>query len=542
MKLLLLTATVLAVLSSSSCTIRTKEIRSGLEEAERLVNFAPDSSLSILQRLNSSGVLNKRLRAESALLHSIALDKMGVDMANDSIIAPALDYFSKRGSEELKSKTFYYTARIFENSADNETAMEWLIKAETRIDDKADKRFAALIYSSKGRIYNKLLEYREGASNYSKAADLYISNNDIDRYAACKLREATCYYAIREFEEALITLHQVEQIKDSISTRTLAKYYPLALNVYSERGSKDLNLILNEYLERIHEQHLIDWLTISGIYLNKGDTEMASRALDTHTHYRTRNASYYYRLAQTLESQKKPKEALDAFKEYIRLSGIIGKGIITQDTKFVEERQRHIIQHEKDKEKSIILVLSVTASLMALLAALFIIIAIRKQLTINKNEQFILQAQLDGLLQEREELARTYTENEEGRKIISERLRIIDNFVFGNALQDDLFEKKASETLKKIISDRERFIKQNRLIFNQSHPKFIDFLKTRGLTDIEIEHCCLYATGLNGKMVTNFTNVKRHYHIGSSIRKKLGLNEHDTNISIHIKRLLKKYE
>ena len=59
---------------------------------------------------------------------------------------------------------------------------------------------------------------------------------------------------------------------------------------------------------------------------------------------------------------------------------------------------------------------------------------------------------------------------------------------------------------------------------------------------MEIEHCCLYAIGLNGKMVTNFTNIKRHYHIGSSIRKKLGLNEHDTNISIYIKKLLKEFE
>ena len=96
--------------------------------------------------------------------------------------------------------------------------------------------------------------------------------------------------------------------------------------------------------------------------------------------------------------------------------------------------------------------------------------------------------------------------------------------------------------MKEIISDREEFIRQNRLIFNESHPEFIRHMKKKGLTEKEIEHCCLYAIGLNGKMATTFTNLKRHYHVGSSIRKKLGLNGHDTNISIHIKRLFKELE
>ena len=65
------------------------------------------------------------------------------------------------------------------------------------------------------------------------------------------------------------------------------------------------------------------------------------------------------------------------------------------------------------------------------------------------------------------------------------------------------------------------------------------YLVDNGLTEKEIEHCCLYAIGLNGKMVTNFTRKKRHYHMGSEIRKKLGLDEHDTNLSIHIRRKLK---
>jgi hypothetical protein len=111
-----------------------------------------------------------------------------------------------------------------------------------------------------------------------------------------------------------------------------------------------------------------------------------------------------------------------------------------------------------------------------------------------------------------------------------------------DAFNDDIFETKASQTLKSIINDRAGFVRQNRLIFNRSSPEFIAYLTEKGLTEIEIDHCCLYAIGMNGKMVTTFTNAKRHYHIGSDVRKKLGLNSHDTNISIYIRHLFNQME
>lgn len=542
MKKLLLSATVLAVLSSSSCTTETMEIRARLQEAERLMNIAPDSSLAIINSLDRSKIKGKELKAETALIHSIALDKNAIDMTDSSIIAPALDYYSQKGTQEEKSRTFYYTARIHENASRPEEAMEWLIKAESNITGNLDKHLVALIYSSKGRIYNNLHDYNDAALNYSKAAQYHLEGGDTDRFASNKIREAACQLTAYEYSSAIETMESIGKIKSDLSINTLAKYYPLLLNISINTSKKDITNILNEYLQLVNEEKLIDWLTISRILLQTNDSESAFKALERHSRYIGKDARYYYFLAQAYESAGQESEALSAYKEYILKGGMIGEKIITQDTRFVEERQQHISRQEKAREKLTILMLTITVILLALCCAVFIIIAIRRQLMLKRNEQIILQSQLDGLMMEREELARTYTENEEGRRIISERLRIIDNFVFSDALQDDMFEKKASDTLKKIISDREEFIRQNRLIFNQSYPRFIDFLKTQGLTDTEIEHCCLYAIGLNGKMVTNFTNMKRHYHIGSSIRKKLGLNGHDTNISIYIKNLMKEYE
>lgn len=71
-----------------------------------------------------------------------------------------------------------------------------------------------------------------------------------------------------------------------------------------------------------------------------------------------------------------------------------------------------------------------------------------------------------------------------------------------------------------------------------SHPDFIKYFESQGLTTDEINYVCLYAIGLNGKEVGMYMDKKGHFNTSSLIRKKLGLNKHQTNIGIYIKRLL----
>lgn len=178
----------------------------------------------------------------------------------------------------------------------------------------------------------------------------------------------------------------------------------------------------------------------------------------------------------------------------------------------------------------------------ALISSILLIMLIRRRLIHKESENALLRKKFDDLMMEREELSRAQTRNTESRTIINERLKIIDQFVMSEALNDSVFEEMALQRLSELINDRKEFTRQTRLIFSSSHPEFISFLTERGLTEKELELCCLYAIGLNGKMVTSFTNVKRHYHTGCDIRKKLGLNGHDTNISIYIRNLLEELE
>ena len=77
-----------------------------------------------------------------------------------------------------------------------------------------------------------------------------------------------------------------------------------------------------------------------------------------------------------------------------------------------------------------------------------------------------------------------------------------------------------------------------RLAFKASHPQFINHLKEHGLTEWEINYCCLYAMGLKGREVGTYIKMRSHYNVSSDIREKLGINEHDTNLGIYLRKLL----
>ena len=104
---------------------------------------------------------------------------------------------------------------------------------------------------------------------------------------------------------------------------------------------------------------------------------------------------------------------------------------------------------------------------------------------------------------------------------------------------NDAYSKPYDKWIESIHKDKDEFMNTTRLAFKASHPKFIEYLEQHELTESEINYVCLYAVGLRGKEVGEYIQLKRHYHISSDIRKKLGIDEHQTNIGIYIRKLMK---
>lgn len=68
-----------------------------LDLAESLIHERPDSSLAILNEWQTTHkTISNAKRARYSLLMSMALDKNYIDIKSDSVISPAVKYYSKR--------------------------------------------------------------------------------------------------------------------------------------------------------------------------------------------------------------------------------------------------------------------------------------------------------------------------------------------------------------------------------------------------------------------------------------------------------------
>ena len=144
-------------------------------------------------------------------------------------------------------------------------------------------------------------------------------------------------------------------------------------------------------------------------------------------------------------------------------------------------------------------------------------------------------------LVERDTLSKMVQSNapdEEMKMVIKQRLALLNKVITSYITDSSTANKEANAQIEMLISNREAFLESSRKSFEAGHPRFMNYLRSCGLSDWEVNYCCLYLVGLNGKEIGEYINLKRHYTYGSVIRQKLGLGEHDRNLANHLKAML----
>ena len=130
------------------------------------------------------------------------------------------------------------------------------------------------------------------------------------------------------------------------------------------------------------------------------------------------------------------------------------------------------------------------------------------------------------------------TLSKEAQEALLERISLLNRFFTAHITNNDTSNSKLHQEMDALIANREIFMNSTRLAFKASHPQFINHLEEHGLTEWEINYCCLYAMGLKGREVGTYIKMRSHYNVSSDIREKLGINEHDTNLGIYLRKLL----
>lgn len=125
------------------------------------------------------------------------------------------------------------------------------------------------------------------------------------------------------------------------------------------------------------------------------------------------------------------------------------------------------------------------------------------------------------------------------QKVIKERIEMLNSLLASHITADEKYGSPYDKWINGLIENIDEFMNTNRMAFQVSHARFIKYLEEHDLTIDEINYVCLYALGLKGKDIGNYMKKPSHVNMSSGIRKKLGLDKHETNLGIYVRNLLK---
>ena len=552
-----------------------------LDQAEQIMQTKPDSALAILDKINPSTLKGDEEAARYALLKSMALDKNYIDTTNFDVLQPAIDYYLKNGSADERLRTLYYQGRIYMNRSDYDMAMQSFLKARTLQNEYSDTLTYAHLLVAQSVLNFMSYQMEDFVSNNLQAADLYGKINNV-RYRQLSLIKAL------DGSNALGN----KQLADSLLpiADSLATYVPESKEGISLVRQCYSMIFEPEAVKKSRLDSIQDYSTMSDysklnvalgyLELNQpGKAYNVFQLIDSCSEIGT-SMKYLQNRPEVLEANGKYKEALTAYKTYFYARDKENTRIYYQKTavaKDLHELKVSQIYALQQKDRQIWLGLCVGLVLVMVIGIIYYQLRLgKKNSIILEQEQSRLRLENDNLqtqnslleleknnaqleldkknleaenlqlkisqLEEEEERLKELLSTAELSKPISnsiqERIGILNGLLAAKITENAVYSKPFDKWIKQITEDRKKFLDSTRHAFRDSHPTFMKYLDDHGLTESELNYVCLYAIGLRGKEIGEYMQMKRHYHISTDIRKKLGLNENDTNLGIYIRNLM----
>jgi len=526
------------------------ETSHNLDTIEALIDTHPDSALLLLRDIDTTKLRGTQEKARFSLLAAISYDKNFIDTTDISVITPAVDYFTKNGSPDQQMRTRYYQGRIYQNGGNNNQAMASFIHALEFRDFVVDSLLLARLLVAQGLIYDDLYQPAKSLDNYKSAASIYNKKH-------MDASEKRTLYKALVSSIRLNDRKVADSIFSIINTQTLMtdadKYdYEIHKLSYYIQFYSD-SLIEKELSDQLSKDHIPDeqLLNIAQGYSQIGNPHKAFELFKKINPSKIDNRLKFLASAPKIYAEAGHyKEAYDCLNDFYTKTDSNDFKLYSSDILFLENKHRLELKALKEKNTREYVVFWSIAGILTLCSIIvylryrFVTFRKNKQLEI-ENQKLItenLELRITQLSEESERLKEILSSQKEltlpVQQAIKERLLILNGILASKISSNDVYSKPSKQSIEDILQNKEQFMDSTRLAFKVSHPEFIKFLEEHNLTVEEINYVCLYAIGLRGKEVGAYIQLKRHYNISSEIRKKLGLDEHATNLGIYIRRLM----
>lgn len=582
---------LLSIIITAVGCVGHSEVWEKLDLAESLMDSRSDSALSILNAVNVETLDANKDKARYALLKSMALDKNYIDTTSFDVLQPAIDYFLRKGTADEKLKTYYYQGRIYQNRENNDSAMQSFMRGREYCGQASDTMTMANLLVAQGTILYTTYKFDDFIKVNLEAAELYRESGrpDYEILSIANVLDGSILNGDQNLADSIMSIAQDKISKDPKLSYAITPYI---LSYVIKFGTKeDISSILG-YYNPIDSIDDATKMSVAMAYCKIGDVANAKRVWNkiSYTPEVCRSLKYLSIKPVILEQSQDFAEALEAYQQFATTVDSIHQNIFSHDLLFAKERhdmeKSNLLKLQK-RDRLIWFSLCITFVLLIIAGYIYYRYRLSKAKNLlEEQENKRLQLEQENLKKENENLElerhnavlekQTAELECERQSLVAENLRLkieqledesaslkeilnkrtdlakpieeaikiriemLNGLLAAQITDNSAYAKSYGDWRDKLIQDKDEFMNTTRLAFKASHPRFIEYLEEHGLTESEINYICLYAIGLRGKEAGEYMQLKRHYHISSDIRKKLGIDEHQTNIGIYIRRLMKK--
>ena len=546
---------VLIAAAFSACDRKTSAWTQ-MDTADGLMNTQPDSALAVLDGIPACGIKGEETSARYALLKSMALDKNYIDTTTFDVLQPAIDYYITDGTPDEKLKTFYYQGRIYQNKGDEENAMLSFINAR-EVNNATDTLTLAHLLVAQGTLYLRQYKVHDVVANNIASAKLYGAigkhipeiksyTNAIDGYVMMDNKEAA---------DSILSIC-IPLVQKNLDGEAYLFSSLLAYTMIFSTDSEIKNF-LDEY--RDSELTTDDTMNFAQGYVKIGEYDRALELISSISPnaYTMDSLKYASVKIGILEKQGNYEQALKLYKDYSAMLERYQNNLLSQDLLFVDkkhqlEMDKRMEIHRKDR--------IIGGTLCGIFALVILVSWLYYRGYISRTKRMLAEKENDNLKLERDNLNLIISRLEYERDNLKElqeeqsklskpiqdvirvRLDMLNSLLAKEITGNESYVKQYNKWIELVRNDKKEFMKSTRLTFAASHPKFMEYLEQHGLSTDEISYLCLYAIGLRGKEVGEYIQLKRHYQISSEIRRKLNIDEHETNIGLYVRKLMKDFE
>ena len=568
---------MLTLMTTAGCNHRSA-VDKKMDMADSLMTSKPNSALAILEGIPASDINGKETSARYALLKSMALDKNYVDTTTFDVLQPAIDYYIENGTPDEQLRTYYYQGRIYQNrctkqeqkpmlawdmpckkeedevnKGDDAAAMQCFMNAIDLKQKVTDSLLLAHTLVAQGTLYLKQYKVREFIHSNMEAMRIYGAiGKKMLEIKSCS--NAIDGFIIADDKFAADSLISICSGLVKENTEGEAYLFSSLLSYIVTFGKpEEIRAFLDEHQDV--EMSKDDAMDFAYGYSRIGEYDKAEKVLsginiDCSILDSLKLASVEIDI---FEQQGNYELALKRYKDFSAMLGRYQSNLLSHDLLFSDKKHQLEIEklmEIKERDRIIWITLCGIFSLVILVGLLYYRSYHNKTKRIlaeKDNENLRLEqanlkleiAQLEGERDNLKELQKVQSELAAPiQDVINNRLDMLNALLAKEITHNESYAEPYNKWIETVHNDKKQFMDSTRLAFKASHPKFMEYLEHHGLSNDEINYLCLYAIGLRGKEVGEYIQMKRHYVISHEIRLKLGINEHETNLGLYIRRLM----